>query len=182
MTTASFEAGQRWKNKNKTKHPTTIERIQSDYPGWLRPIEKLEASQSPKLSIHVLKRREAAEDTVQRWCLLSATEFMALFHPQGVWKKKTIGILSTGKRILEDPARDLRNLRVPYPQTPHYIWKEWDPEKLTNCWKSHCQFLGTSKTRRQICYTGFCTLVFPGFLATLLWFCQSKNHFLLLFI
>ena len=60
---------------------------------------------------------------------LSATDFHRLFfHPLGVGKK-TLGILSPGKRQLEDPARDLRNLRVSYPQSPQLHLKRLRPRE-----------------------------------------------------
>lgn len=59
MAEESFEASQRPKNpkakkpKNKHKHKNKKHKagIQSDHPGWLRPIEKSEASQCPQLPL-----------------------------------------------------------------------------------------------------------------------------------
>lgn len=86
MTTASFETSQRRKTKNKTESPATVEGIQSERPGWLRPTEKPEASRSPKGPVRALERKGIAEGAAQRGAFCPRQHVPALFHPQGCEK------------------------------------------------------------------------------------------------
>lgn len=168
MTTAFYEATQRGGVGGTNSR-------NSDHPGCIRPIEKSQASQSPKLLIQALRRHRIPQCAIQRWCFLSATEVHAFFV---CVCKEFLGLFLRIKKPLDIFAKDFSNLQVPFLGSLNYIWKyPWRPREV-NCSESDWQFLGTYKSSRQTCYPGFlCLLICPGFLATLLWFCWVRIIF-----